>query len=123
MDLNEAKELLKNEGFLVEKTALQLDTEVIDYAIEKLQNHRDRLVPIGEELAKFLPTNGIEPEKFGIGQDESGRYVLWIGMPRNRWYSVDAYEDGIVINADGEYTINATKDDYLPKLLKALKKK
>ena len=61
MDLNEALDILKNAGLLTEKTALTLDTEAIDYAIGILQKHKERLVPIGEELAKALPENGITP--------------------------------------------------------------
>lgn len=83
MNLNEALETLKNAGILTEKAALTVDTEVIDHAIEVLQKHKERLVPIGEEVAKFLPENGVIPTELGIGQDEySGRYVLWIGMPK-----------------------------------------
>jgi hypothetical protein len=122
MDLNEALDILKNAGLLTEKTALTLDTEAIDYAIGILQKHKERLVPIGEELAKALPENGITPSEFGIGKNEDGRFVLWIGMPRNRWYSIAAYDDGLEIVVDGEYTITTTKEEYLPKLLKAIKK-
>lgn len=124
MDLDEAKKILTDAGmFLTEQAGLKLDTAEIDTAIEKLQKHRDRLVPIGEEVAKFLPEQGIKPTQFGIGQNESGRFVLWIGMPRNKWYSIAAYDDGLQINADGDYTITTTKEEYLPKLLNALKGK
>ena len=122
MLLKEALDILKNAGLLTEKTALTLDTEAIDYAIGILQKHKERLVPIGEELAKALPENGITPSEFGIGKNEDGRFVLWIGMPRNRWYSIAAYDDGLEIVVDGEYTITTTKEEYLPKLLKAIKK-
>ena len=122
MNLREAKDLLKNKGFLVEKTALQLDTEEIDNAIENLQKHKERLVPIGEELAKFLPANGIEPTEFGIGQNDSGRYVLWIGMSRNRWCYIAAYDDGLRINVNGEYMIDTTKEEYQSKLLNVIEK-
>lgn len=124
MNLNEALETLKNAGILTEKAALTVDTEVIDHAIEVLQKHKERLVPIGEEVAKFLPENGVIPTELGIGQDEySGRYVLWIGMPKNRLYSIAAYDDGLEIVVDGEYTITTTKEEYLPKLLNAITKK
>lgn len=125
MELNEAKDVLKKNGYLVEKTVLSVDTEVIDHAIEVLQKHKERLVPIGEEVAKALSKNGITPTELGIGQDEyeGGRYVLWVGMPKNRWYSIAAYDDGIEIVVDGEYTITTTKEEYLPKLIKAIKKK
>lgn len=123
MLLKEALDVLKNAGILTEKTSLTVDTEDIDHAIEVLQKHKERLVPIGEEVAKALTEKGITPTDLGIGQDEySGRYVLWIGMPRNRWYSIAAYDDGIEIVVDGEYTITTTKEEYLPKLLKAIKK-
>ena len=123
MELNEALDVLKNAGILTEKTALTVDTEDIDHAIEVLQKHKERLVPIGEEVAKALTEKGITPTELGIGQDEySGRYVLWIGMPRNRWYSIAAYDDGIKIVVNGEYAITTTKEEYLPKLLKAIKK-
>ena len=124
MELNEAKDVLKKNGYLLEKTALTVDTEEIDHAIEVLQKHKERLVSVGEEVAKALPENGITPTELGIGQDEySERYVLWVGMPRNRWYSIAAYDDGIEIIVNGEYTINTTKEEYLPKLVKAIKKK
>lgn len=122
MDLNEAKELLKNKGFLVEKTALQLDTEEIDNAIANLQKHREMIMPIAKEVGEFLPAKGIQPTEFGIGKNDSGRFVLWIVMPKNRFCYIAVYDDGLEINVDGEYTIDTTKDEYLPKLLKAIKK-
>lgn len=124
MNLDEALDILKNRGILTEKAALTVDTEEIDHAIKVLQKHKERLVPIGEEVAKALSKNGITPSALGIGQDEyEAGYVLWVGMPKNRWYSIKAYDDGIEIVADGEYTITTTKEEYLPKLIKAIKKK
>ena len=123
MLLNEALDILENSGLITEKSALTVDTEAIDYAIGILQKHKERLVPIGEEVAKFLPENGITPTELGIGKNEEGRFVLWIGMPKNKWYSIAAYDDGLEINVDGEYDITTTKEEYLPKLLKAITKK
>lgn len=123
MRLDEALKTLKNAGILAEKATSKIDTAEIDHAIDVLQKHKERLVPIGEEVAEFLEKNGIKPTQLGIGQDGTGRYVLWIGMPRNKWYSIDAYDDGLEIDVNNEYIITTTKEEYLPKLLKAHKKK
>ena len=124
MELNEALDILKNAGILTENAVLKLDTEYIDHEIAALQKTKERLVPIGTEVAAALTKNGITPSEFYIGPDEySRKCILCIGMPRNRWYTIDVYDDGLKINVDGEYTITATKEEYLPKLLKVLKKK
>ena len=124
MELNEAKDVLKKNGYLVEKATTQLDTEYIDHQIAVLQKTKERLVPIGKEVAMALPENGITPSEFYIGPSEySGKCILCIGMPRNRWYTIDVSDDEIEINVDGEYTINTNKAEYLPKLIKAIQKK
>lgn len=124
MELNEAKDVLKKNGYLVEKTALSLDTEYIDHQIAVLQKTKERLVPIGKEVAMTLSENGITPSEFYIGPSEySGKCILCIGMPRNRWYTIDVDDDEIEINVDGEYSITTTKEEYLPKLIKAIQKK
>ena len=124
MELNEAKDVLKKNGYLVEKATTQLDTEYIDHQIAVLQKTKERLVPIGKEVGATLVKNGITPSEFYIGPSEySGKCILCIGMPRNRWYTIDVSDDEIEINVDGEYTINTNREEYLPKLIKAIQKK
>ena len=125
MEINEAKQILTKAGMLLsEKAALQLDTEYIDHKIAVLQKTKEKLVPIGKEVAAALAKNGITPSEFYIGPSEdSGNCILCIGMPRNKWYTIEVYDDGIEINVDGNYTITTTKEEYLPKLLKALNPK
>jgi hypothetical protein len=123
MKLDEALETLKDANMIVEKNStVTVDTAEIDHELEILQKRKMELTDAGKEVAEFLSANDVSPTDLGIGKDYDGRYVLWIGFPKNRWYSVAVYDDGIEINVDGEYSITTTKEKYLQKLLKAIKK-